>query len=109
MADIIAFPSEEVRSWASWCSCIHDAVRCAGHPPTLAEHVLTKIRPLFDVLCEPGSSGRVSVSVCGACVPAIEDLRHRLHQQQEIDDGERNRRILMERIRREFEIYLCGA
>lgn len=99
MDNVVPFPSEEVRSWASWCQFVHKVVSGAGKPPAVADHVLAKIRPLFDAL---GDRDPVSVFVCGECVTAVQDLDQRL----DVAAAERNRRILMERLKREFELYV---
>lgn len=99
MDNVIPFPSDEIRDWASWSSFVHDVIRRGGQSPEVAEHVLTKIRPLFDAL---GESDTVDLSVPGECVAAFQDLQERIN----VVANERIRRIFMERLKREIELYV---
>ncbi len=99
MSNVIDFPSAEVRNWTAWERFISDIVRRAGNSESVAKHLQSRLRPLFDLLNE---EIRSSVEVPESSLVAVEQTREALYSMV----AERDNKILLERLKREIDLYL---
>lgn len=95
MENVIPFPSNAMRNWTEWVRFVRQVVSDSDVHDCVADHVIEGIRPLFDELWVEVS---MSFDTTCECVAVVEEVRDRVG----IAVAERDKRIMMERIKREI-------